>query len=95
MPMVPGVATASEILQARNLGLTWLKAFPASVPGAAWFTAMLGPFSGLKLVATVGVTGRNAADFLAAGAFVIGVGGAFGDPAQLERIAALIATHVA
>lgn len=39
----PGVATASEILAARRLGLHWVKAFPASVLGAAWIRAMRGP----------------------------------------------------
>lgn len=93
LPFLPGIATASEILHAQRLGFTWLKAFPASVLGAAWFTAMSGPFPTLRLVATGGVTGRNALEFLGAGASVVGVGNAFGDAGQLEALSEIIETQ--
>lgn len=44
MLSLPGVATASEVQSATSAGLTWLKAFPASVLGPQWLTAMNGPF---------------------------------------------------
>jgi 2-dehydro-3-deoxyphosphogluconate aldolase / (4S)-4-hydroxy-2-oxoglutarate aldolase len=90
LPMLPGVATASEILRAQSMGFEWVKAFPASVLGAGWFTAMKGPFPSVKFVATGGITGHNAADFLAAGASVVGIGRAFGDPTQLDRLVAAL-----
>jgi 2-dehydro-3-deoxyphosphogluconate aldolase/(4S)-4-hydroxy-2-oxoglutarate aldolase len=40
LPPLPGVATASEVQRAMALGLTWLKAFPASLLGTGWFAAM-------------------------------------------------------
>lgn len=91
MPHLPGVATASEVQQARSLGLTWLKAFPASVLGTGWFRAMAGPFPGVPFVATGGIDAGNAADYLDAGARVVAVGSALEDPAQVDRLAGVLA----
>lgn len=89
LPTLPGVASASEVQQCRKLGLTWLKAFPATVLGPEWIKAMLGPFPEMKFVATGGVSVGNAADFLAAGARVASLGSALTDPGQLESLAQL------
>ncbi|MFX4271064.1 bifunctional 4-hydroxy-2-oxoglutarate aldolase/2-dehydro-3-deoxy-phosphogluconate aldolase [Propionibacteriaceae bacterium Y1685] len=89
LPHLPGVATASEITAALRLGLTWQKAFPASVLGRHWFTAMAGPFPQVDFVATGGMDAHNAADYLAAGARTVAVGSALADPAQLELLARL------
>lgn len=90
LPFLPGVATATELQRARESGLTALKAFPASVLGPEWFAAMKGPFPGVSLVATGGVDHRNAAAFVAAGASMVGVGGAFGDAEAREVLSELI-----
>ncbi|MFF8812302.1 bifunctional 4-hydroxy-2-oxoglutarate aldolase/2-dehydro-3-deoxy-phosphogluconate aldolase [Streptomyces pactum] len=90
LPYLPGVATASEIQAAGRLGLRWLKAFPASVLGAGWIKLMHGPFPRAQFVATGGVNAANARQFLDAGARVVGVGSALQDPAQLDRLAALL-----
>lgn len=90
IPHLPGVATPSEIQQARRLGCHVVKAFPASVLTPAWFTAVRGPFPDLQLVATGGITAGNAADYLAAGAAMVALGSALADEAQLEAVAALI-----
>ncbi len=92
-PFLPGVSTASEILQARRLGFTWIKAFPATVLGAGWFSAMRGPFPDVRLIATGGVNGNNAAEILGAGADVVGVGKAFDNAGQREVLAEVIAAH--
>jgi len=91
IPHLPGLATATEILQARALGLTWVKAFPASVLGAAWVKAMKGPYPDTNFIATGGVTAHNTPEFLAAGTSVVGLSGAFADDAQLDLVRALIA----
>ncbi|TFC00797.1 bifunctional 4-hydroxy-2-oxoglutarate aldolase/2-dehydro-3-deoxy-phosphogluconate aldolase [Cryobacterium adonitolivorans] len=91
IPHLPGIATATEILQARALGLTWVKAFPASVLGAAWVKAQKGPYPETNFIATGGVTALNAPEFLAAGTSVVGLSGAFADDAQLDLVRALIA----
>ena len=93
IPHLPGIATATEILQARALGLTWLKAFPASLLGAAWVTAQKGPYPESNFIATGGVTAFDVGEFLAAGASAVGLSGAFADDAQLELVRALIAAQ--
>jgi Entner-Doudoroff aldolase len=87
---LPGVSSASEIQAAMKEGLTWLKAFPASVLGAGWLAAMHGPFPQAQFVTTGGMSAANAAEFLAAGARVVAVGSALEDPAQLPRLAQLL-----
>ena len=91
VPHLPGVATPSEVQAAVALGLTWLKAFPATVLGPAWFKAMAGPFPAVRFVATGGIDAASARGYLDAGAGVVAVGAALGDPAQLPLLAALAA----
>ncbi|MGO2751921.1 MAG: bifunctional 4-hydroxy-2-oxoglutarate aldolase/2-dehydro-3-deoxy-phosphogluconate aldolase [Pseudoclavibacter sp.] len=92
---LPGVASGTDIQLAKALGLTWVKAFPASVLGTAWFSAMRGPFPEVRLVATGGITASNASEYLAAGADVVAVGSALEDEAQLPLLAALGASAAA
>jgi len=87
MPSIPGVATPSEVQLAQRAGLTWLKAFPASVLGTQWFTTMHGPFPDVRFVATGGMNARNAPDFLDAGVRVVAVGSALADQSELARLA--------
>lgn len=91
MPPMPGVATATEVQAAMAMGLTWVKAFPASLLGAGWFSAMAGPFPGARFVATGGMDASNAGEFLARGVRAVAVGSALEDPAQLPALAALLA----
>lgn len=90
MLSLPGVATASEVQSATSAGLTWLKAFPASVLGPQWLTAMNGPFPQARFVTTGGMNAANAAEYLDAGASVVAVGSALEDAAQLPQLAALL-----
>ncbi|HKU12307.1 MAG TPA: bifunctional 4-hydroxy-2-oxoglutarate aldolase/2-dehydro-3-deoxy-phosphogluconate aldolase [Sinomonas sp.] len=92
MPALPGVATPTEVQLALKEGLTWLKAFPASVLGPEWIKAMRGPFPQAKFVTTGGMNAANAGDFLGAGARVVAVGSALEDPSQLPKLAALLGT---
>lgn len=89
LPHLPGVATPTDVQLAQRIGLTWVKAFPAAVLGTGWFTAMRGPFPEVRFVATGGMDAGNAADYLRAGASVIAVGSALGDPTQLPALASL------
>ncbi|MGW4928010.1 PfkB family carbohydrate kinase [Agromyces sp. NPDC004153] len=89
LPPLPGVATASEVQAAMALGLTWLKAFPASLLGPAWFRAMAGPFPGARFVATGGMDATNAGAYLDAGVRTVAVGSALEDPEQLPALARL------
>ncbi len=66
LPLLPGVATGSEIMMAQEDGLTELKFFPAlQAGGAAMLKAWGGPFGGVRFCPTGGVTMANAAEFLA------------------------------
>lgn len=86
LPHLPGVATASEILAAHGAGLTWLKAFPASVLSENWIRAMLGPFPDVKFVATGGMKLESAATYLSAGVRTVALGDAFDDTERLARV---------
>jgi len=90
LPSLPGVSTPTEVQLAGKEGLTWLKAFPASLLGTGWFGAMRGPFPNMSFVATGGMDASTAPAFLAAGVRVVAVGSALEDPAQLPALAALV-----
>ena len=91
IPSLPGVATPTEVQHAVSLGLTWLKAFPATWLGAEWFGHIRGPFPQVRFVATGGIDASNAQAFLDAGARVVAVGSALEDAGQLDLLADLLA----
>jgi 2-dehydro-3-deoxyphosphogluconate aldolase/(4S)-4-hydroxy-2-oxoglutarate aldolase len=66
LPLLPGAATASEVMAAMDDGLRFLKFFPA-VPagGAAMLKALAGPFPDVVFCPTGGITPETAAQFLA------------------------------
>jgi 2-keto-3-deoxy-6-phosphogluconate aldolase len=90
MPSLPGVSTATEVQLAMKEGLTWLKAFPASLLGTAWFGAMRGPFPRATFVATGGMDASTSPSFLSAGVRVVAVGSALEDPQQLPALACIL-----
>jgi 2-dehydro-3-deoxyphosphogluconate aldolase/(4S)-4-hydroxy-2-oxoglutarate aldolase len=66
VPILPGVATPSELLAAIALGLKVVKFFPAGVLGGpAAIRALAAPFTELKFVPTGGINAANLADYLA------------------------------
>ncbi len=65
LPLLPGVATASEIMAAQEDGYTALKFFPAlQAGGIPMLKAWQGPFGDVRFCPTGGITGGNAGDFL-------------------------------
>jgi 2-dehydro-3-deoxyphosphogluconate aldolase/(4S)-4-hydroxy-2-oxoglutarate aldolase len=96
LPLLPGVATGSEIMLAQEDGLTELKFFPAvQAGGLAMLKAWQGPFGDVKFCPTGGVTAGNAHEFLAL-SNVACVGGSWivptdaiaaGDWARIEALA--------
>ncbi|MDW4574156.1 bifunctional 4-hydroxy-2-oxoglutarate aldolase/2-dehydro-3-deoxy-phosphogluconate aldolase [Microbacterium sp. M3] len=90
IPILPGVATPSEVQLAVSLGLTWLKAFPATWLGSGWFKHIRGPFPQVRFVATGGLDASNVEEFLDAGVRVAAVGSALEDASQLERLGAVL-----
>ena len=66
LPLLPGVATGSEIMMAQEDGYTALKFFPAmQAGGAAMLKAWGGPFGDVVFCPTGGVTAGNARELLA------------------------------
>ena len=66
VPLLPGIASVSEAMQAMTLGYRRFKLFPAAVVGGVDFLkAIGGPISNLKFCPTGGIKPTNAADYLA------------------------------
>lgn len=66
LPLLPGVATGSEIMLAQEDGFSELKFFPAvQAGGLAMLKAWQGPFGDVKFCPTGGIHAGNAAEFLA------------------------------
>ena len=75
IPAIPGCATPTEILAAWRAGAAAVKVFPASSLGPSFIRECHGPFPGLPLLPTGGVTLESAPAFIAAGAVAVGLGG--------------------
>ena len=82
LPLLPGVATGSEIMMAQEDGLTELKFFPAlQAGGSAMLKAWHGPFGDITFCPTGGIGTANAAEFLGL-PNVACVGGSWRTPAD-------------
>lgn len=82
LALLPGVATASEIMMAAADGLTELKFFPAlQAGGPAMLKAWSGPFGDVRFCPTGGVTAANAMEFLSL-PNVVCVGGSWLTPPE-------------
>jgi 2-dehydro-3-deoxyphosphogluconate aldolase/(4S)-4-hydroxy-2-oxoglutarate aldolase len=65
LPLLPGVATASEVMQAEADGLQFLKFFPATAAGGIpMLKALAGPFPEVAFCPTGGITPETAPQFL-------------------------------
>lgn len=65
-PLLPGVATGSEVMQGLELGYTHFKLFPAvAVGGIQNLKSFAGPFKDAKFCPTGGVNETNFTEFLA------------------------------
>lgn len=89
IPAVPGASTPTEIVQALELGGDMIKLFPAAQLGVGHLRAVRTALPQAPLVPTGGVDSSNAADWLAAGAVALGVGGALtsGTTAEMQEAA--------
>jgi 2-dehydro-3-deoxyphosphogluconate aldolase / (4S)-4-hydroxy-2-oxoglutarate aldolase len=104
VPVIPGVATPTEIQMALRDGITLLKFFPAEVIGGTRaLSAMSAPFPGLRFIPTGGIGLDNLDSYLALPS-VLAVGGSWMVPAGLisqrrwadvSRLATEAATAVA
>ena len=66
LPLLPGVATSSEVMQANDDGYQFLKFFPATaIGGIPLLKALAGPFTDVVFCPTGGITLDTAPQFLA------------------------------
>ena len=66
LPLLPGVATGSEVMQANADGYSFLKFFPATAAGGIpMLKALAGPFPDVAFCPTGGITAETAPQFLA------------------------------
>ncbi len=65
MPLIPGVSSSSEVMQALELGYSTLKFFPAEYCGGVkLLNAFNGPFKGVKFCPTGGISIDNMRSYL-------------------------------
>ncbi|WQX09078.1 bifunctional 4-hydroxy-2-oxoglutarate aldolase/2-dehydro-3-deoxy-phosphogluconate aldolase [Helicobacter pylori] len=65
MPLIPGVSSSSEVMQALELGYSTLKFFPAEYCGGVkLLNAFNGPFKGVKFCPTGGISADNMRSYL-------------------------------
>ena len=82
LPLLPGVATASEVMAASAAGHRFCKFFPAGAAGGVpLLKAWGGPFADVAFCPTGGIDARSASDYLALGNVRV-VGGSWLTPAD-------------
>jgi 2-dehydro-3-deoxyphosphogluconate aldolase/(4S)-4-hydroxy-2-oxoglutarate aldolase len=83
---IPGALTPTELMHAQDNGAKLIKIFPCgNVGGAEYLRSLKGPFPNAALIPTGGVNVSNAADYITAGAFALGVGGDLVNAAALRE----------
>ncbi len=82
---IPGALSPTELMHAQESGAKLIKIFPCgNVGGPKYLQSLRGPFPNVALIPTGGVSVSNAADYIAAGAFALGVGGDLVNTAALR-----------
>ncbi|MFK8042473.1 bifunctional 4-hydroxy-2-oxoglutarate aldolase/2-dehydro-3-deoxy-phosphogluconate aldolase [Congregibacter sp.] len=83
VPLIPGVATVSELMRALDYGFDCLKFFPAEASGgAAALRAFAGPFPNVNFCPTGGIGLHNIDEYLGVKS-VLTVGGSWLTPGSL------------
>ena len=85
IPLLPGIATATELMAGLAAGFTHFKLFPANIVGGVdALKAFASPFQQAKFCPTGGVNAKNATDYLAL-SNVVCVGGSWVAPSDAVR----------
>ncbi len=83
---IPGALTPTELMTCQEQGCVLVKIFPCgNVGGAKYIKSLKAPFPKANLIPTGGVNAANAADFIAAGAYALGVGADLVDAQALRE----------
>jgi 2-dehydro-3-deoxyphosphogluconate aldolase / (4S)-4-hydroxy-2-oxoglutarate aldolase len=89
---LPGALTPTEIVAAWNSGAAAIKLFPARLGGPRYLRDLREPLPDIPIVPTGGVSAENVAEWFAAGAVAVGVGGSLmGDALETGDVASLAA----
>ena len=84
IPVLPGALTPTEIMRAVRAGADLVKVFPCgAMGGASYIKSLKAPLPQVHLVPTGGVSEKNVADFIHAGASAVGVGA---DLVDIEKL---------
>ncbi|MDX3775399.1 bifunctional 4-hydroxy-2-oxoglutarate aldolase/2-dehydro-3-deoxy-phosphogluconate aldolase [Chromatiaceae bacterium AAb-1] len=66
IPLIPGIASISELMEGTGLGYTHFKFFPAEAAGGVkTLKSIYGPFSDVRFCPTGGINEKNFLDYLA------------------------------
>lgn len=83
---IPGALTPTELMNCQEQGCVLVKIFPCgNVGGAKYIKSLKAPFPKANLIPTGGVNAANAADFIAAGSYALGVGADLVDAQALRE----------
>jgi 2-dehydro-3-deoxyphosphogluconate aldolase / (4S)-4-hydroxy-2-oxoglutarate aldolase len=83
--VMPGCFTPTEIFAAWNAGADVIKIFPATSLGPKYLKDIAGPFPHIKMMPTGGVTLDNIGEWIAAGAFAVGIGSDLLDKKAIDQ----------
>jgi len=74
--VMPGAMSVTEVIKAMEAGADVVKVFPATLFGPRIIKAIKGPLPQAPLLPTGGINVDNVAEWIKAGSFAVGVGGA-------------------
>jgi len=74
LPLLCGALTPTEVVGALDLGALAVKIFPAKLYGPGYLRELRAPLPNAPLIAVGGVDAASVPEYLAAGAFAVGIG---------------------
>jgi 2-dehydro-3-deoxyphosphogluconate aldolase / (4S)-4-hydroxy-2-oxoglutarate aldolase len=93
---IAGALTPTDVMAALDAGASLIKIFPCGgVGGPKYIKSLRAPFPGVRFIPTGGVNLTNVAEYLAAGAFAVGVGADLVDLVALRNDQAQKVTDMA
>ena len=93
VPVMPGVSTIRDVIEAMEVGADIIKLFPGEQFGPGMIKAIKGPIPQAPLMPTGGVDVNNCAEWIKAGAVAVGAGSSLtggaktGDYAKITALA--------
>ncbi len=101
VPVMPGVATIRDVIEAMEVGADIIKLFPGEQFGPAMIKAIKGPIPQAPLMPTGGVDVNNCGEWIKAGAVAVGAGSSLtgaaksGDYAKITALAKQFIANIA